>query len=100
MVFHIKNYTEGDREIFPQLPEGCLYLVFGKELGQNETPHLQVFFIFKTTKHLAAVKSIDGIRALFEVDEGTSDQATDQCEKDADYTGALPISKPRRNDLQ
>lgn len=62
------------------------YLVFGRETGENNTPHLQGYFRLRTKKRLATIKSLDGFeRAHLEVARGTAKQASDYCKKDGDF---------------
>lgn len=100
--FTINNPVEQDTDtllaISDDLPgNGIEYLVYGREIGDNGTPHLQGFVIFTSRKRLATVRGIIGHRAHLEVARGTNAQASDYCKKDGDFDefGILPRSRER-----
>ena len=69
------------------------YLVFGREVGDNGTPHLQGYCRLASKLRLHQIRSIRGFeRAHFEVSRGTPKQASDYCKKDGDFDefGTLP----------
>lgn len=82
-------------------PEGILYLVWGKEEGENGTPHFQGFISFGQRKRFNQVKSIISERAHIEKANGTPKQAADYCKKDGDYEefGTVPAGQGARTDL-
>ena len=69
------------------------YLVYGKEVGKEGTPHHQGFVIFKKQKRLSNMKDING-QAHWEIksSKSTYKQASDYCKKDGDFVeyGTLP----------
>lgn len=81
--FTLNNYTQ--EEITSLREVGCKYLTFGKEVGDEGTPHLQGFVSFKSLKSIPQVRRLLG-RAYFKakVKESTFDQAIDYCHKDGD----------------
>ena len=55
-VFTINNYTKKDLEAIENLKSR--YIVYAPEVGENGTPHLQGYVVFKDQKTLSAVKKI------------------------------------------
>lgn len=80
--FTINNPTDADINGIKNLPASCIeYLVYGHEVGEEGTPHLQGFVIFKNRKHHSAVKKLFP-RAHLEVARGNNKQASDYCKKE------------------
>ena len=97
-VFTVNNWKPDDEDTFQNLD--CKYLVYGKEVGDSGTPHLQGFVTFRGQKRLSALKKVHQT-AHWEVAKGTSPQAAKYCKKDGDYfeKGDTP-SQGKRSDLQ
>jgi len=76
---------------------GITYLVYGREIGEQGTPHLQGFVCFSSRKRFGTVRRIIGHRAHIEVARGTTAQAADYCKKDGDFVegGQPPAGGPR-----
>lgn len=86
-------------------PEGSTYsyLVFGREVGESGTPHLQGFLILETKLRLRQVKQLSGLqRAHLEVSRGTPQEAATYCKKDGDYDeyGELSTGQGTRTDFE
>ena len=62
----------------------CAYMLFGRERGDEGTPHLQGYVQFKTEKSLKQLKTMMP-RAHVEARKGTIQQAVDYCKKDGDF---------------
>lgn len=68
-------------------------MVYGKEVGESGTPHLQGYVYYGTLKSFKQVqKQIP--RAHIEVQRGSFDQAIDYCKKDGSFEerGEAPVS--------
>jgi hypothetical protein len=102
--FTLNNYSINDKDSLASLfdtDESCVYLVYGEEIGDNGTPHLQGFISFNTRKTLQTVRTTVSTSAHFEVARGTPAQASDYCKKDGAFTefGQLPAGRGQRSDL-
>lgn len=101
--FTVNNPTPAEEQALLDNPDSFEYLVFGREHGQNNTPHLQGYFILKTRLRLRNVKLLAGLqRAHLEVSRGTPEQAADYCKKDGDFEerGRLPNGQGKRSDFE
>lgn len=89
-VFTLNNYTPQDEERLSamgrDLPSvGLRYLVFGREVGDSGTPHLQGFCVFLSRKRLSTVRTLISERGHYEISRGTPTQASDYCKKSNDF---------------
>lgn len=105
--FTLNNFTQQDVEALAQKAtqllesRSLLYLVYGREVGEGGTPHLQGFVAFTKRKTLAFVRQFTLLKAHCEPAKGTPNQAATYCKKDNNYTefGQCPGGAGRRNDL-
>lgn len=102
-VFTINNPTQQDSDRLQNLCDdlrsaGITYLVWGREVGDNGTPHYQGFVVFRSRKRLGGVRTVLGERGHYEIARGTAAEASDYCKKDGDFTeaGTLPRSGRER----
>lgn len=86
-VFTLNNYTAGEEQSLADLlsSEHVDYGVFGRETGENNTPHLQGYLIWNESTTFARTKQLLGERFHIEVSRGSPKQALDYCKKDGDY---------------
>jgi len=99
-VFTLNNYVDADLQRLRDLGRCCRYLVFGREVGESGTPHLQGFIIFDAPVRFARAKRSLGDRCHIEPARGNTRQASDYCKKDGDYeefgTCPGPVGKTNR----
>lgn len=103
--FTLNNYNETELD---HLRKGLTdtktvrYAVFGKEVGENGTPHLQGYVSYKNPRMFNGVKTLIGSRAHLEVAKGDEDQNRAYCTKsdpEAEEFGT-PGNPRKRNDLE
>lgn len=89
--FTVNNYTDDHIKLLDEIE--CKYIVYGKEVGESGTPHLQGYIRFPTPRTISSViKKMPG--AHIEIKRGTCEQAIEYCKKDgAVYErGEAPIT--------
>lgn len=98
--FTYNNYTEDDVARLESLGgnlerSGLRYLVFGREVGESGTPHLQGYCIFTSRRRLRSLRELIGERGHFEVSRGTPQQASDYCKKERNFIefGSIPTRR-------
>lgn len=93
----LNNYSEKEYEDLIAIK--CSYLVVGKEVGKEGTPHLQCYIEFSGGKRFSTLKKM-WPRSHMEKRKGTAQQAADYCKKDGDFFEKGTISEQgRRVDL-
>ena len=102
--FTLNNYTSTEVDYITSL-QGSLtnhvsYLCFGKEVGEQGTPHLQGYVYFDVAKRFNTVSALLP-RCHLEVSRGTPAQAIEYCEKDGDFHefGERPGNQGKRTDI-
>lgn len=94
-VFTLNNYTDDDQVNLRRAAETpqITFLVFGREVGENGTPHLQGYVEFASRLRLNQAKRLLNQRAHLEVRRGTAQEARDYCVKDEDFEEYGEISQ-------
>lgn len=83
----LNNFTEADVATLTSdsFKEKVVYSIFGKEVGESGTPHLQGYTVFRTAQRYAGAKKLLSGRAHLEPRKGTHKQASDYCKKSDDF---------------
>lgn len=100
--FTLNNYTPADEQRIKAL-EGTtgIYVVYGREVGENGTPHLQGFISFPDRKRMTYVKNKIG-QCHFSMARMVKESIA-YCKKDGDVVefGVPPqLNGGKRNDLE
>lgn len=84
--FTLNHYTDEDIVNIESWMDDCAtYIIYGKEVGENLTPHLQGYAEFKTVMRMSALKKLNP-RIHWEMRKGTKYQAVMYCKKDGQVT--------------
>ena len=84
-VFTINNYSEIDLANINLLSTKTQYLIYGSELGENNTPHYQGYCYFKNARDFNCIKNLLP-RAHIEKQRGNNHEAIEYCKKDGLWT--------------
>lgn len=99
-VFTVNNYSDEEYEFLTTFP--CQWLVVGKEIGENGTPHLQGACILGSQWSFSKLKTLTGFkRAHLETMCGRPEDSLVYCTKEdsnAFVSGVLP-SQGKRTDV-
>lgn len=94
--FTINNYTQDDLNVLGNLePSTVKYLIYGLEVGESGTPHIQGLVCWKDAKDFNYMKKNFSATAHYETMRGTFKQAADYCKKDGVFfeKGTLPADR-------
>jgi len=91
-IFTLNNYTPEETDDIRKLV--YKYLVFGREVGEQGTPHLQGYIYFKNAKTLSAAIKTFPRRAHLEIAIDTATGNYGYCTKDGDFEefGVRPLT--------
>lgn len=94
--FTLNNYTPLNVDKLSAPIEGVKYLIFGREVGESGTPHLQGFVCFADRKRLKQVTDTIG-KAHCTVTKYVAN-SIEYCKKDGDFTevGTLPSTSVKK----
>lgn len=102
-VYTLNNYTEDELNHFINLNhEKVAFHSFGKEVGENGTPHLQGHLELRSRMRMAQAKQLLCARVHLEVRRGSFEQAQQYVEKDGDvhmYGQRISKGAGARSDL-
>ncbi len=104
-VWTLNNYTQNEEDLLQALAQdpkhGILYMVYGREVGESGTPHLQGYISFSKRRPLNQLRQLVGQRAHYEIAKGSPVQASVYCQKDGNFWehGERPKGKGSRTDL-
>jgi hypothetical protein len=100
--FTLNNYTEEEEQRLENVvgTNECVYVVFGKEVGESGTAHLQGFISFSKRTYMTEVKKRTSDRCHLELARMVP-EAIEYCKKDGDVfeKGSIPIGQGKRSDL-
>jgi Putative viral replication protein len=100
--FTLNNYTPVEVETVEEHLNSDIvqYGVFGFEVGEHGTPHLQGFVIYKGPKRFNAARGFF-VRSHVESARSTSDRCREYCIKDGNFRefGTFPDNQGSRSDL-
>lgn len=98
--FTINNYTDSDERLLVQFFDDnpkCEYLIFGREVGENGTPHLQGYLYCENARSGSAIRHAIGDRGHWEAAKASPTQNKAYCSKQATPSnpvvelGRLPV---------
>lgn len=97
--FTVNNYTDADETLFQNLDTS--YLIYGREVGESLTPHLQGFLVLHKTARLSGMKKLHPT-AHWEASKGTAAQNRAYCTKDGNIfeSGELPLSRKQIGEME
>lgn len=92
--FTLNNYTDDDIARLNANVNVVRYMIYGKEVGEAGTPHLQGFFCLPNAVRFPTAKNVVGERAHLEVARGSVEQNVEYCSKQGDVfeVGDRPLS--------
>lgn len=101
--FTLNNYNDNELAGIrkAQNDKNVQYIIFGREVGESGTPHLQGFISLIDKRRLGQVRKLVSTRAHLEIARGTPIQAAEYCKKDGDFEehGTIPKGRGNRSDL-
>ena len=93
--FTLNNYTTEELINLDNIQ--CQYIICGKEVGKQGTPHIQGYIHYDHAVRFAQVKKALGPRAHIEARKKTLAEAIEYCKKDDDYTERGKIRACKEN---
>lgn len=99
--FTVNNYSDEDISMLVDMSSNVMYMVYGKEVAETGTHHLQGYVYFTDAKTFSKMKKILPKGSHIEKTKGTPQQASEYCKKEKNYIeyGKLPEKQGKRNDI-
>jgi len=100
-VFTVNNYTDADCDNVFHIQTKAQYIVVGKEVGEQGTPHLQGYMYFSSPRNFTAIKKLLP-RGHIEVAKAEAKKNREYCIKGGDIlveSGVMP-TQGARNDIE
>lgn len=91
-VFTVNNYTDVEKSNVNEFAARCRYLVYGEEVGESGTPHLQGYAELTRLTRFNKIKELLP-RAHIEKRRGTAKQAAQYCKKEGKFREFGEISR-------
>lgn len=92
--FTLNNYTENEyNDILKYSSNSSKIYIIGKEIGENNTPHLQGYINLKTKSRLTALKKLNK-RIHWEKVKGSEEQNLAYCSKDGNFITNAALEQP------
>lgn len=98
-MFTLNNYVPDEEAELAKTE--CKYMLYGYEVGEQGTPHLQGYIVFECNKRMSALKKLLP-RAHWDLRRGTHEQAVEYCKKDGHFIerGEPPMSKRKQGEME
>lgn len=91
VCFTLNNWTIEEQDSLRNwMSQKTQYFVFGREVGNEKTPHLQGYFEVKNAVRFETLKELNA-RAHWEVAKGNRKSNQDYCTKDGDYECSIEV---------
>lgn len=101
--FTFNNYTDAEfRDTVTFCEKNCIDYRIGKEKGEEGTPHLQGFFVFKNAIRFSSLKNkLSQISLKFHIEKmkGNIKQNITYCEKDNNFIKPLSFTEKIEQDI-
>ncbi len=98
--FTLNNWTEAEVKVIDDFHQAhpLMYIIYGKEVGEEGTPHLQGFIHLKTPQAISYLKKFIP-RGHFLKAKGTPEENIIYCSKEGDVTvhGVEPVTQQQAN---
>jgi len=96
--YTLNNYTQDEYEALGRI--SCRYHIYGKEVGENNTPHIQGYIYFVNPRAFSSMKKLMP-RAHIETTQGSPQHNQTYCSKQKDFIeiGECP-KQGKRTDVE